>query len=291
MPDTPLPPSIDGRESDAHATASGAPQATPGNPAEGSANLQSDVHADVHAGVHAGVHAASPADVHATQSEPHAGSASEPVAGVSASLPAPDGAAGGAAPGVAAPSLSPAECAQQLKALFPKLFAGAPKPVKLRIQVDIQARAPGVFTKAALSGYFRRHTGSTSYLIAVTKAPHRFDLDGQPAGEITAEHRQVALDELARRRANIESRRELEEQQRRNRAGLLHDYQSTTLTPANFCALKGVAVEELDGLLTLARAEFEERARSMPAMRERPAHAPNEPRRDSRPDNRGRRPR
>jgi len=148
--------------------------------------------------------------------------------------------------------------------LFPALFAGAAKPLKLRIQVDIQERAPGVFTKQALSAFFRRYTGSTSYLIAVSKATHRYDLDGQPAGELSAEHRQIALDELARRRANNESRRELEEQQRRNRAGLLRDFQTTTLTRANFCVLKGVADEELDGLLEIARGEAEERARQPP---------------------------
>lgn len=168
------------------------------------------------------------------------------------------------APTVAAAPMSPAECAQQLKQRFPALFGGPVKPLKLRIQVDIQERAPGAFTKQALSAFFRRHTGSTSYLIAVSKAAHRFDLDGQPSGEISDEHRQVALDELARRRTNQESRRELEEQQRRNRAGLLHDFQTTTLTKANFCALKGVPLDELDGLLEIARGEAEERARHMP---------------------------
>ena len=169
----------------------------------------------------------------------------------------------------AAPApMTPADCAQQLKALFPALFAGAVKPLKLRIQIDIQARAPGRFTKQALSAFFRRHTGSTSYLLAVSKSPQRFDLDGQPSGEISDEHRQAALDELARRRANHQARLELEEQQRRNRAGLLHDYQTTTLTPANFCVLKGVAPDELDGLLALARTEMEERAQRAPPRHE-----------------------
>ena len=47
--------------------------------------------------------------------------------------------------------MSPAACAQQLAERFPALFAGKPKPLKLRIQADIQERAPGVFTKQALS--------------------------------------------------------------------------------------------------------------------------------------------
>lgn len=179
-----------------------------------------------------------------------------------------------AAPAARQPN--PADCAVQLKQRFPALFTGAPKPLKLRIQVDIQERAPGVFTKQALSAFFRRYTGSTAYLIAVSRAKQRFDLDGQPNGELTNEHRQVALDELARRRANNESRAALEEQQRRNRATLLHDFQVTTLTPANFCALKGIAVEELDGYLATARREFEERAQQAPAFD--PRRPPGRPR-------------
>ena len=151
--------------------------------------------------------------------------------------------------------MSTAACAEKLKQLAPALFSGAAKPLKLRIQVDIQERAPGMFTKQALSAFFRRHTGSTSYLLAVAKGTHRFDLDGQPSGEITDEHRKVANEELTRRRENQQSRRDLEEQQRRNRAGLLHDFERTTLTRANFCVLKGVADEELDGLLVIAREE------------------------------------
>jgi ProP effector len=165
-----------------------------------------------------------------------------------------------AAPKAAEPS--PAAVAQQLKQLFPALFSGAPKPIKLRIQIDIQARAPGQFTKQGLSAFFRRHTGSTSYLQAVANGTQRFDLDGQPHGDITDEHRQVAATELARRRTNhlatqnaSRAEAELKEQQRRNRAGLLHDYERTTLTRANFCVLKGVAEPELDGLLAIAREE------------------------------------
>ena len=185
------------------------------------------------------------------------------------SIPAPEAAPESVPEPAPAPEATaapaPRDAAAELKQRFPALFVGAPKPLKLRIQTDIQERAPGVFTKQALSAFFRRYTGSTSYLIAVTKAPHRYDLDGQPAGEVSAEHRQIAQDELTRRRANHEARRELEEQQRRNRAGLLRDFETTTLTRANFCVLKGVAPEELDGLLEIARAEAAERAQQQRA--------------------------
>lgn len=181
------------------------------------------------------------------------------------------------------------DCARELKQRFPALFAGAPKPVKLRIQEDIQARAPGVFTKRALSAYFRRHTLSTGYLIALTRAETRFDLDGQPAGPIADEHRQAARDELARRRARQDERRAQESQQqaqaqqeRRERAALLRDFQTTRLTTANFCALKGIAPEALDALLALARQEA---AEAPPAPPPRPGRSGDE-RRPPRPGDR-----
>ena len=167
-----------------------------------------------------------------------------------------------AAPVAKPAELSPAACAQQLKQRFPALFSGAPKPIKLRIQIDIQARAPGVFSKNVLSAFFRRYTGSTSYLQAVANGQQRFDLDGQPQGDITDEHRQIAAEELTRRRTNHAAAQtasreaeQLQEQKRRNRAQLLHDYERTTLTRANFCVLKGVAEADLDGYLATAREE------------------------------------
>jgi len=167
-----------------------------------------------------------------------------------------------------APAASGADaCAEQLRERFPAVFSGAPKPLKLRIQADIQERAPGAFTKAALSAFLRRHTGRTAYLIALTRAAHRFDLEGAPAGEISAEHRQAAVDELARRRALQATREAALQEQRRQRAELLRAFESSSLSAANFCALKGVAVEELPGLLEVARREAVERAQAAPPQR------------------------
>lgn len=107
-------------------------------------------------------------------------------------------------------ALTPVECGQRLAALFPALFAGPPRPLKLRIHVDIQARAPGVFTRAALSAFMHRHTLANAYLRAVAQGGQRYDLDGQPAGELADEHRQAAVDELARRRERFLARRAAE---------------------------------------------------------------------------------
>lgn len=208
-----------------------------------------------------------------------------PNAPASAPTPAPTPAPAQAAAPAAAPAaatMSPAACAQQLAERFPALFSGKPKPLKLRIQADIQARAPGVFTKQALSAFLRRHTGSTPYLIALSTSPQRFDLDGQAAGELSDEHRQAAVDELARRRTLHAQRREQEQQEqqeRRNRATLLRDFETTRLTPANFCALKGVAPEDLEGLLAIAREEAAQRPPN-----EAPPGRRGPPRGDARPD-------
>lgn len=204
------------------------------------------------------------------------------------SLTAPEAAAAPA--GDATPVPTPAATGAKLAELFPGLFKGQPKPLKLRVQVDIQERAPGVFSKQALSAFFRRYTGATSYLIAVSRGQQRFDLDGQPAGELTDEHRQVALDELTRRRAKQNERREQEEGERRQRASLLRDFETTKLTEANFCALKGITPEALPELLALAREE----AKAMPPREEgrrddrRDGRGPGrEGRGDRRPDGRG----
>ena len=200
------------------------------------------------------------------------------AAGEPTSVPAPDSAAA---------TTSPADVARKLAELFPALFAGAPKPLKLRVHADIQARAPGVFTKAALAAFMRRHTGSHAYLQAVARGTQRFGLDGEPAGEIAAEHRQAAVDELARRRARHAEKLVQEAQARRERQALLRDYERTSLTEANFCALKGLRPDELSALLEQARREAQEAAAHAPrhALRADAPHRPpgrhREPRREA----------
>lgn len=200
------------------------------------------------------------------------------------------------------PAMTVKACAEELRARFPALFGGEPKPLKLRIQVDINERAPGVFPKPVLSAFFRRYTLSDAYLKAVSTGTQRFDLDGQPAGELSEEHRRIALETLlqrrdqrrgplhppregqaapaaqaadpqaqARRKAQREAQRQAQREEarakhreaqraeRQFRAGLLRAFETTTLTRENFCALKGIAPDALDGLLETARAERAQR--------------------------------
>ncbi len=155
---------------------------------------------------------AEPAAVPVAEAAPAVESvAADPAAASdSAAAPAADAAAAAAAaPAIA--ELSPAACAARLAELFAAVFgAGNAKPLKLRIQADIQQRAPGTFTKRALSVFLHRHTTGNPYLRAMATATQRFDLDGQPAGDLSQEHRDAAAAELARRKALYEERRKAE---------------------------------------------------------------------------------
>lgn len=125
----------------------------------------------------------------------------------------------GAAPAAlpaAVPDLSLEDTGARLAELFPALFgAGRMLPIKLRIQADIQQRAPGVFSRKSLSLFLHRHTTRTAYIRALVQASQRFDLDGLAAGEVADEHRAAATAELERRRAIVESRRAAERAARR----------------------------------------------------------------------------
>jgi sRNA-binding protein len=150
-------------------------------------------------------------------------SATQTTTADESSVPAADGSppvqnnVSEAAVGAREPGLSPAQTAARLAELFPALFGNTPLPIKLRIQTDIQQRAPGVFTKKVMSIVLSRHTTTTPYLKALVAHSQRFDLDGQPAGEIAPEHKQAAADELARRRAIVDARRAAERAARQPR--------------------------------------------------------------------------
>jgi ProP effector len=159
------------------------------------------------------------------------------------------------APTTVEPVREPQQAGVLLKQLFPALFSGIAKPIQLKVQQAIEARAPGRFTRKALSGFLARHTASTSYLIALTKSETRFDLDGQPAGELSAEHREAAKKALADRRERHRAREQEMETARRWRLDLLRDFEETKLSRANFCSLKNVPEAQLDVLLEQARIE------------------------------------
>ncbi|HEA0302429.1 TPA: ProQ/FinO family protein [Salmonella enterica] len=89
---------------------------------------------------------------------------------------------------------------RRILALWPELFnLDNPKPLKIGvlddIQRDIAARSltigAGVL-KAAIASYTRR----IRYKRAIAAGGSRYDLNGQPSGEITPEQQQTAADDI-----------------------------------------------------------------------------------------------
>ena len=72
------------------------------------------------------------------------------------------------------------------------------QPLALGIHKVIKERMPELDMQLLRSA-MRMHTASTRYLKLLSQADTRFDLDGAPAGEVTAEQKQQALDTLRER--------------------------------------------------------------------------------------------
>ena len=80
------------------------------------------------------------------------------------------------------------------------------RPLKVGIAADIPARCPAVERRvlsAALSAYARR----VMYLRALVAGAARVDLDGNPAGEVTARDAEYAAAKLAEILASREAKR------------------------------------------------------------------------------------
>ncbi|HOL64315.1 MAG TPA: ProQ/FINO family protein [Accumulibacter sp.] len=90
----------------------------------------------------------------------------------------------------------PRELLERLRQQFP-VFRDA-LPLAIGIDKQLLARHPDIDRKA-LRIALGMHTHSLRYLKAMEKACVRYQLDGQPAGEVPAEHRQHAA-ELIRER-------------------------------------------------------------------------------------------
>ncbi|HQO29454.1 MAG TPA: ProQ/FINO family protein [Accumulibacter sp.] len=85
---------------------------------------------------------------------------------------------------------------EQLRQLFP-VFRDT-LPLAIGIDKQLLARLPELDRKV-LRIALGMHTHSLRYLKAIEKAAVRYHLDGQPAGEVPAEHRQHALEMIRER--------------------------------------------------------------------------------------------
>lgn len=120
----------------------------------------------------------------------------------------------------AATPAAPASASLDARGLLQQLQAVSPtfrdyKPVALRIDKAVAERFPEVDRKVIRTA-MRLHTASTRYLKAVEKGSERFDLDGNPAGELSDEHRAHAAQTLKERFA--EAARKKREQAKQEEA-------------------------------------------------------------------------
>jgi len=96
-----------------------------------------------------------------------------------------------------------------LSATFPVFRDG--QPLAIGIHKAIKLRLPDIAEgslRIALKGY----TASTKYLKAIANGKQRFDLDGNPAGDVTAEQRQQALETIKERFRKAAERKKAEQE-------------------------------------------------------------------------------
>jgi ProP effector len=130
--------------------------------------------------------------------------------------PAPDA----PAPQGAKPSAKP----QRRNALLERLQAEFSvfrdyKPLAIGIHKQLLERLPDL-DKNKMRVALHSHTASTRYLKALTEGAPRLDLDGQPAGEVTAEQQTVAVQTLRDRLKKAAERRKEEEEAAKRQARL-----------------------------------------------------------------------
>jgi sRNA-binding protein len=86
-----------------------------------------------------------------------------------------------------------------LAQLFPAVFTGARwqphKPLTRGVHGDLIAR--GILLPDECRGLFRRYCGRRAYQVALAAGGPRFDLDGQPSGEITTAEQEAAKSAIA----------------------------------------------------------------------------------------------
>jgi ProP effector len=77
------------------------------------------------------------------------------------------------------------------------VYEGRRKPLKLGIHQDVLAALEGAITPKELKNALRHYTGNRCYLRRSIAGAARIDLDGNPAGTITAEEAVAAATKMA----------------------------------------------------------------------------------------------
>lgn len=111
---------------------------------------------------------------------------------------------------------TPAKAKPGRNAVLDSLSANFPvfrdcQPLAIGIHKTLKLRQPEL-SDGGVRFALKQHTASTKYLKAIANGTQRFDLDGNPAGEITAEQRQQALDTLKERFRKMADKKRAEQQ-------------------------------------------------------------------------------
>jgi len=80
------------------------------------------------------------------------------------------------------------------------------RPLKVGIAADLTARCPAI-ERRALNAVLRSYAQRVMYLKAMVEGAARVDLDGNPAGEVTARDAEYAAAKLAKTLASREAKR------------------------------------------------------------------------------------
>lgn len=93
------------------------------------------------------------------------------------------------------------------------------KPLAIGIHKGLLERMPEL-DKAQLRVAMRTHTASTAYLKGIVEGASRLDLDGNPAGTVTAEHQELAVKTLRERLKKAAERRKAEQEEKQRQEKL-----------------------------------------------------------------------
>lgn len=93
------------------------------------------------------------------------------------------------------------------------------RPLAIGIHKTIKARLPEI-DDSALRVALKRHTASTKYLKAIANGSQRFDLDGQPTGDVTEEQRLQALTTIKERFRKVAEQKRQQQAEKEHQAKL-----------------------------------------------------------------------
>jgi ProP effector len=102
---------------------------------------------------------------------------------------------------------------------FPLCFAaeGEARPLKIGIFADLVARIQGEdsLSKTQLRSALRLYTSSWRYLYGIKLGAQRVDLDGNPCGELEAQHVEHARKQLEEAKARVQQQRAAQQAKKR----------------------------------------------------------------------------